>query len=294
MDRYAEKAYAKINLSLDVLGKREDGYHDVAMVMQQVSIYDWILIKRWDTPDIRMSSNLSYVPTDDRNLMMKAARLMFEKYQFPGGLLMRLEKRIPVAAGMAGGSTDAAAVIKGINQIFELHLSKEELSEIGTKIGADVPFCIQGGTCLAEGIGEKLTQLPPAPNFYLVLVKPAFSVSTPVVYHEFDELTEVIHPDVLGMVAAIQEENRSKILKNMGNVLEEVTARKFPEIKQIKEDLIQSGAQCALMSGSGPTVFGLFSGKMQAMIALKEIRKKYRRTYVKMAEFVNNSEDQND
>jgi len=285
-DRCAERAYAKINLCLDVTGKRENGYHDVAMIMQSISVYDWIYMKRTHEVSITMSANLDYVPIDEKNLMVRAAKLMFQKYGLPGGLMMRLEKKIPVAAGLAGGSSDAAAVIRGINSIFKLNLTEQELCDLGAQLGADIPFCVHGGTQLAEGIGEKLTKLPSAPHFYVVLVKPSFSVSTPVVYQGYDQLTEIEHPDIQKMIDGINNGNGKTVLDNLGNVLEEVTIPMHPIIEAIKKDLLAAGAEGAMMSGSGPTVFALFSGKKSAVEALKIIRKQYKRTFTRLTEFV--------
>jgi len=266
------RAFAKINLGLDVTGTREDGYHTVRMVMQNIRIFDRIHLTRTTEPGYSLTSDAYYLPTDMNNLMVKAADLMFRRYSLPGGLRMNLQKYIPVAAGMAGGSSDAAAVLHGINRLFDLRLSTPELQEIGLKIGADVPYCLLRRTALAEGIGEILTPIPACPECRVLIAKPPISVSTKTVYQKLvlDENTN--HPDIDGMVAAMRAGDLRGIAARMGNVLESVTVKEYPVIGRIRESMLEKGALNALMSGSGPTVFGLFDDPDLAERALGLLR----------------------
>ena len=268
------RAYGKINLGLDVLRKREDGYHDVRMIMQTVGLYDQIDLFFRQASGIQIETNLPYLPVNENNLVYKAAQMLMEEFQVTNGVFIRLRKMIPVAAGMAGGSSDAAAVLVGINKMFHLGLSMEELMERGVKIGADVPYCIMRGTALSEGIGEKLTALPPMPQCQVLLAKPAISVSTKYVYENLcaNSLKPQQHPDIDGMIEAIGEGNLLEGSKHLGNVLELVTARKYPVIEEIKNVMRRHGALGALMSGSGPTVFGLFDNPKAASSAYEELR----------------------
>lgn len=268
------RAYGKINLGLDVLRKREDGYHDVRMIMQTVGLYDQIDLFFRQASGIQIETNLPYLPVNENNLVYKAAQMLMEEFQVTNGVFIRLRKMIPVAAGMAGGSSDAAAVLVGINKMFHLGLSMEELMERGVKIGADVPYCIMRGTALSEGIGEKLTALPPMPQCQVLLAKPTISVSTKYVYENLcaNSLKPQQHPDIDGMIEAIGEGNLLEVSKHLGNVLELVTARKYPVIEEIKNVMRRHGALGALMSGSGPTVFGLFDNPKAASSAYEELR----------------------
>jgi 4-diphosphocytidyl-2-C-methyl-D-erythritol kinase len=268
------RAYGKINLGLDVLRKREDGYHDVRMIMQTVGLYDQIDLFFRQAPGIQIETNLPYLPVNENNLVYKAAQMLMEEFQVTNGVFIRLRKMIPVAAGMAGGSSDAAAVLVGVNKMFHLGLSQEELMERGVKIGADVPYCIMRGTALSEGIGEKLTVLPPMPQCQVLLAKPAISVSTRYVYENLhaNSLEPQQHPDIDGMIEAIGAGNLLEVSKHLGNVLELVTAQKYPVIEEIKNVMRQNGALGALMSGSGPTVFGLFDNPKAASAAYEELR----------------------
>ena len=268
------RAYGKINLGLDVLRKREDGYHDVRMIMQTVGLYDQIDLFFRQASGIQIETNLPYLPVNENNLVYKAAQMLMEEFQVTNGVFIRLRKMIPVAAGMAGGSSDAAAVLVGINKMFHLGLSMEELMERGVKIGADVPYCIMRGTALSEGIGEKLTALPPMPQCQVLLAKPAISVSTKYVYENLcaNSLKPQQHPDIDGMIEAIGEGNLLEVSKHLGNVMELVTARKYPVIEEIKNVMRRHGALGALMSGSGPTVFGLFDNPKAASSAYEELR----------------------
>ncbi len=268
------KAYGKINLALDVLGKRPDGYHEVRMVMQTVGLHDRIDLYRREKSEITVGTNLFYLPSNEQNLAYKAAALLREEFAIKEGVSIKLRKYIPVAAGMAGGSSDAAAVLFGMNKMFGLGLSMKELMKRGVKLGADVPYCLLRGTALSEGIGEKLTKLPPAPQCQILIAKPGISVSTRTVYEELDalELTPQQHPDVDGVIQAIREGNLGAMTRRMGNVLELVTARRYPVITQIEEIMLQHGAAGAMMSGSGPTVFGVFDNPAKAGEAYEALR----------------------
>lgn len=263
LDIVRTRAHGKINLGLDVLRKREDGYHEVKMIMQQVGLYDSIEIQRIGPiglfRHIGIETNLKYLPANENNLAYKAAELLMDEFNIQESIHIKIRKIIPVAAGMAGGSADAAAVLKAINRMFCLELSNEELMERGVKLGADIPYCIMGGTALAEGIGEKLTPLRAIPECYIVLAKPGISVSTKVVYGNLkvDEIEN--HPDIDGMIEAINNSDLKNMALKLGNVLEQVTIPDNPVIGEIKKMMLDMGAVNAIMSGSGPTVFGIFN-----------------------------------
>lgn len=263
------KGRAKINLTLDVVGKRENGYHDLEMIMQSVNLHDTIYIRKTKVPGVRLKANYSWLPTNEKNIAYRAAQLFFEESGIDGGVAIEITKRIPVAAGLAGGSTDAAATLVGLNRLYETHYSREKLMEMGLKLGADVPFCIVRGTMLAEGIGEELTPLKPMPHTYVVLVKPPISVSTAVVYKNLDINRIKKHPDTKTVIKALEEGNVQKIADHMSNVLEEVTIEMHPEIEDIKKGFIKQGAMGTMMSGSGSTVFGLFNTREAAHKAAK-------------------------
>ncbi|MCD8231219.1 MAG: 4-(cytidine 5'-diphospho)-2-C-methyl-D-erythritol kinase [Clostridiales bacterium] len=268
MDEISLKALAKINLGLDVLGQREDGYHEVRMVMQSIHLYDRVEIKKTRSPQIHVQTNLYYLPVDENNLVYKAAKLMKNEFKIKEGVRITLQKFIPVAAGMAGGSSDAAAVLVGMNRIFNLGLKQSRLMELGLKLGADVPFCIMRGTALAEGIGEKLTALPPMSKCPILIAKPAVSVSTQHVYEQLKLTNATVHPDIDTIIENIRKKNLRGVAENMGNILETVTVREFPVIRELKSLMKENGAIGTMMSGSGPTVFGLFQNE-------KEIRGAY-------------------
>lgn len=272
-DFIKRKAYGKINLGLDVLRKREDGYHEVRMIMQSVSLYDTITIRKSDQPGIRLKTNRHFLPTDSGNLIVRAAMLMQKEYDLPGGMDITLLKRIPVAAGMAGGSTDAAAVFTGINEMYDLGLSGETLKGHAVKLGADIPYCIDGGTALSEGIGEILTKLPDMPKCYILLAKPGIDVSTKFVYGNLRAAELKEHPDISRMIKGIEGGSLSEITDSLGNVLETVTVPAYPVIDRIKALMCEEGADGALMSGSGPTVFGIFTEKEQAKRAAARIKR---------------------
>lgn len=267
------KALAKVNLGLDVLGVRENGYHDVRMIMQTIYLYDNVTIRKTEEPGIRLKTNLFYLPVDEKNIAYKAAKLLMDEFEIASGVEIILDKRIPVAAGMAGGSSNAAAVLVGMNRLFQLGLEEQELMERGVQLGADVPYCIMRGTVLAEGIGEILSPLPPLPKCYMLVAKPGISVSTKIVYEKLDSHVIDEHPDIDGIIAGLEEGNLKKISDSMGNVLERVTIEEYPIIEEIKNIMKDSGALNAMMSGSGPTVFGIYDDKALAKQAQQKIRK---------------------
>lgn len=273
MDQIQLKAYGKVNLGLDVIGKRPNGYHDVRMIMQTVQLFDRLYMKKIKEDEIRLTTNLSYVPCNEQNLVYKAIALLRKEFQIKEGVEVFLEKHIPVSAGMAGGSTDCGATLYGLNRIFSLGLNTKQLMEYGVKLGADVPYCILRGTALSEGIGEVLTRLPSMPKCYILIAKPSISVSTKFVYEHLDLERIEEHPDIDGMVQALKEQDLEGITSRMANVLETVTIPHHPSIAQIKEQMLRTGAMNALMSGSGPTVFGIYNDLEKAKNALYHIRK---------------------
>lgn len=270
-NRYTLRAYAKINLGLDVLHRLPNGYHEVKMVMQTVGLWDELTLEKAEA-GITLTTDSGELSADKENLAYRAALLMQESYSVPCGVRIHLQKNIPIAAGMAGGSTDAASVMKGMNTLFDLGISVDELMEKAAAIGADVPYCILGGTALAEGIGEKLTALPPAPPCFVLIARPEISVSTREIYQRLDVGAIRQHPDIDGMVSAIRAGNLSGILSRMGNVLETVTVPIHPVIASIKAELLRLGAAGSLMSGSGPAVFGLFPEETVARQALQQLK----------------------
>lgn len=262
-------AYAKINLGLDVVRRLENGYHEVKMVMQAIGLHDTLRLEK-AKEGIVLFTDSAEVPNDESNLAYKAARLLKERCGVTEGIAIHLQKRIPVAAGMAGGSTDAAAVLKGMNRLFSLGLSERELCDMGVRLGADVPYCIMGGTALAEGIGEKLTALPDAPDCHVLVAKPPVGVSTKYAYENL-KLCGIRHPDIDGMVSAVREGSLAGIVSRMENVLESVTEKEYPIIAGLKRLMEKNGARKALMSGSGPTVFGIYDDREEAEKAAKEL-----------------------
>lgn len=266
------QAFAKINLGLDVLGKREDGYHEVRMIMQTIRMYDQLDMRKSVEPGIHLTTNKKYIPVDENNLVWRAAKLMMDTCGIMEGVSIHLHKVIPVAAGMAGGSSDAAATLVCMNRLFHCGLSKEKLMELGVQIGADVPYCVLRGTALAEGIGEKLTVLPPMPDCWILIGKPGISVSTKYVYTTLDLNTDTVHPDIDGMKKALEDGNLYGITERMGNVLQDVTIPAYPEVERIKEQMKALGAVNAMMSGSGPTVFGIFDNEEKAQEACQKLR----------------------
>ncbi|HWT75385.1 MAG TPA: 4-(cytidine 5'-diphospho)-2-C-methyl-D-erythritol kinase [Mobilitalea sp.] len=273
MNSITVKAYAKINLGLDVLRKREDGYHDVCMIMQSLDLHDTITINKSPIEGISIKTNLSYIPNDQGNLVYKAAALFLDTLSIKEGLNIKLEKSIPVAAGLAGGSSDAAATLKGLNELYQTGLSTEQLMKLGVKIGADVPYCIILGTALSEGIGEVLTSLPPLPSCSILLVKPDISVSTKFVYENLRLTDNILHPDIASMRKALEAGDLNILTRNMDNILQTVTIKNYPIITEIKHKMLELGALTSLMSGSGPTVFGIYKDTELAKNALNYFRK---------------------
>ena len=275
MERIELQANAKINLTLDVLRKREDGYHELKMIMQTVSLFDNISIQK-TAENLRLKTNLRYLPTDKRNIAYAAAELFLEKSGIKSGLDINIKKTIPVAAGLAGGSTDAATVLVGLNRLFDKVFSEKELLEMGAMLGSDVPFCIKGGCALCEGRGEILTPLPNLPTTTFLIIKPPVRVSTAAVYGNLraDKIAE--RPDTQGAIDAIGHGDSEAVAVRMFNVLETVTAKEHPEIELIKREMIENGAIGSVMSGSGPTVIGLFTDENlanQAKIAMRKPRR---------------------
>lgn len=266
------RAMAKINLGLDVLRKREDGYHEVRMIMQTIQMYDLLDIRRKKEPGISLSTNLPYIPTDERNLVYKAAKILMDEFQITDGISMKLSKFIPVAAGMAGGSSDAAATLVGINRLFKLGLSERELMDRAVKIGADVPYCIMRGTALAEGIGEKLTGITQVPECFVLIGKPGINVSTRAAYESLNLSGIQNHPDIDGMIQDIQNGDLQGMTAKMGNVFEPGIIGQYPVIQEIKDLMESHGALKAMMSGSGPTVFGIFDSQEKMDAAGKILR----------------------
>ncbi len=254
-----EKAPAKINLMLDVLHKRADGFHEVEMIMTMVDLADRLELSEMPRDSIIISSQAGYIPLDEKNLAFQAARLIKDRYDVKSGVHIHLDKRIPVAAGLAGGSSDAAATLRGLNRLWRLGIPEKELLELGAELGSDVPFCITGGTALATGRGEKLTPITNPPQCWVVLAKPPINVSTAEVYGKLRSGNIAVHPSSRAMIEAIEEGNFQDVCGRLGNVLEEVTLKLHPEVQQLKEAMIKLGADGVLMSGSGPTVFGLVS-----------------------------------
>lgn len=267
-----QKAYAKVNIGLDVLRRRPDGYHELKMIMQTVDIFDDLTFEREREPGIRLRIEGADLPEDENNLVYKAAALLMEKKQIKEGVAITVMKRIPIAAGMAGGSADAAAALRGLNALFEMDYSAEDLRKLGVRLGADIPYCITGGTMLAEGIGEVLTPLPTPPECYLTVAKPDIDVSTAFVYRNLRADSLPFHPDVDGMAEALTTGDLRGITDRMGNVLETVTVPAYPVIDRIKRRMRELGAENALMSGSGPTVFGIYKEQKTAEKTAETIR----------------------
>lgn len=282
------KALAKINLGLDVVRRREDGYHEVRMIMQTIHLYDRLDIKMTKEPGIQIQTNLSFLPVNENNLIYKAAKLLMDEFSITDGVSVKLDKRIPVAAGMAGGSTDAAAMLIGVNRLFSLGLTKRQLMERGVQIGADVPYCIMRGTALAEGIGEALSPLPPMVKCPVLIAKPSISVSTKFVYQNLKLDDTTIHPDIDRLIDDIKAKNLHDIAAHIGNVLETVTIPNYPVIDEIKKHMLSNGAVGAMMSGSGPTVFGLFDDEDTAKKAYKAMRSSHLARQVYLTSVYNN------
>ncbi len=278
-------AHAKLNLTLDILGTREDGYHDLSMVMQSISLCDTLHVTRTEGTEILCRVDGAELPADESNLAVKAARAFFrESGVSPCGLAIGIEKRIPIAAGMAGGSADAAAVLHALRKLLAPEMSSEALERIGATVGSDVPFCIRGGTALAEGRGEVLTTLDCAPKLSVVVCKPPFPISTPVLFKRSDSVTLTRRPDTAAMLRAIELGDADAVIKNLCNVFEEVLPEEYGEVFTIRDKLLSIGALGAQMTGSGPTVFGLFKDESAAAAAVQALKAEYEQTY--LCEFV--------
>ncbi|WP_027623643.1 4-(cytidine 5'-diphospho)-2-C-methyl-D-erythritol kinase [Clostridium lundense] len=273
------KAYAKINLSLDVTGVREDGYHLLKMIMQNIDLYDVVRVEK-GKEGINLKCSIDTIPVDNRNIAYKAAELFIKSYDIKEGVDIYIEKNIPVEAGLAGGSTDGAAVLKAMRDIFKPKVSDCELANIGVKLGADVPYCIYGGTALCEGIGEIITHLKPFRNHILVLVKPNFGVSTKEVYKEIDNKSVLNHPNIEIMIKAVENNDLKSVCSNMVNVLENVTVERYPELNFIKEEVLNFKGLGALMSGSGSTIFGFFQDMYFAQKYYDHMKLKYNQVFI--------------
>ena len=289
MDNISLKALAKINLGLDVVRRRDDGYHEVRMIMQTINLFDRLEIKKIKEPAIKIHTNLFFLPVNENNLVYKAAKLLIDEFGIQEGVSVGLTKKIPVAAGMAGGSTDAAAMLFGMNRLFGLGLSKKQLMERGVKIGADVPYCIMRGTALAEGIGDKLSPLPAMVKCPVLIAKPQISVSTKFVYQNLKLDDKTVHPDIDRLIEDIRNKDLKAVSDHMGNVLESVTIPNYPIISQIKEQMMDSGAVGSMMSGSGPTVFGLFDDSRTAQLAFGKIKRSGLAKQVYLTSIYNNN-----
>lgn len=281
MKKATFKSFAKINLTLDVLGKLPNGYHTIKMVMQTISLFDTVSVEaNFEDSGITVSSSLPYLPVGADNLAYKAADMFFSETGIKGGVKIHLDKHIPVGAGLAGGSSNCAVVLKALNKLFDAGLSTRKLCQMGTELGADVPYCILGGTRLAEGIGEKLSPLPKMPQCRILLVKPAFSISTKSVYEKIDNYSNYRRPDTDSVIEGLKENSLTKITAGMANVLEEVSLSDYPILSALKSELMELGADAAQMSGSGPTVFGIFSDNQKAVEAKNKLWGKYRTVYL--------------
>lgn len=269
------RALAKINLGLDVVRKREDGYHEVRMIMQTIQMYDLLKIDKCSEPGIHLTTNLPYVPCDERNLVYKAAKLLMDEFEIRQGVIMNLKKFIPVSAGMAGGSSDAAAALVGMNRLFGLKLSMKDLMKRGVTIGADVPYCIMRGTALAEGIGEILTPLSPVPFCYILIGKPGINVSTKTAYENLNLSQIQQHPRIDSMIEAIQAQDLREMAGLMENVFEPGIIREYPVVQNIKDLMLEGGAFNAMMSGSGPTVFGVFDSRRKMEKTAQKLRESH-------------------
>lgn len=289
MDNISLKALAKINLGLDVVRRRDDGYHEVRMIMQTINLFDRLEIKKIKESAIKIHTNLFFLPVNENNLVYKAAKLLIDEFGIQEGVSVGLTKKIPVAAGMAGGSTDAAAMLFGMNRLFGLGLSKKQLMERGVKIGADVPYCIMRGTALAEGIGDKLSPLPAMVKCPVLIAKPQISVSTRFVYQNLKLDDKTVHPDIDRLIEDIRNKDLKAVSDHMGNVLESVTIPNYPVISQIKEQMMDSGAVGSMMSGSGPTVFGLFDDSRTAQLAFGKIKRSGLAKQVYLTSIYNNN-----
>lgn len=278
-NRAMARSYAKINLTLDVLNKRSDGYHNVEMIMQTLNLYDLVLVDR-DASGISISTNLKYLANNEKNIAYKAAEAFYTTLGIKGGVKIMIHKNIPVAAGLAGGSGNAAAVLLAMNMLYNTGLSVDELCKIGLSLGADIPFCIQGGTQLAEGIGEILTPIKTIAAYYVLLVKPPINVSTPIIYNEIDRLKRTKKPNTQAMIKALENNDICSVAKNLCNVMENVTEGMHPIINGIKSKMLSDGALGASMSGSGPTIFGIFDDYNKAFKSAEAFSFQFKDVYL--------------
>lgn len=289
MDKIELKAYGKINIGLDVIRKREDGYHDLDMIMQTVGVYDDVIISREDgtqTYEIEVSTDADILPNDKGNLAFMAAKVLMEAYDIKSKVKIHINKRIPIAGGMAGGSADCAAVLRGVNKLFQLGLTDEQLQEYGVKLGADVPYCIVGGTKRAQGIGEILTDLPTPPKCYVIIAKPDAFVSTKFVYSHIRPAQIENHPDIDGIIESIKAGDLYGMCEKIANVMEDVTIPEYPIIQKVKDILKSNGAVNALMSGSGPTVFGIYDDEEKAKQSMDVLSGKEFVSQLYLTEFI--------
>ena len=277
---HQETAFAKLNLTLDILRKRPDGYHDLRMVMQSIDLSDTVTVEEHDRPELLLRSNLGFLPCDKTNIAAKAVSRFFETLGRPApGLSISLEKSIPVCAGMAGGSSDGAAVLRILRQQYAPDMTREELEAIGALVGSDVPYCVRGGTALAEGRGEILQDLPPLPDCWFAVCKPAFSISTPELFSQVQVKKLRCHPDTAGMLHALEEQDLDGIAHRIYNVFEDVLPRKYTRVFDIKKQMLELGAMASAMTGSGPTVFGIFRDEESASKAVDALKKQYSTVY---------------
>ena len=278
---YNEPAYAKLNLTLDILGRRGDGYHDLKMVMHSIDLCDTVSLTPRDDSDLVLSCDAAFLPCDESNIAAKAANRFFEAAGLPRkGAAIQLEKRIPVCAGMAGGSSDGAAVLRLLRKIHASEMPQAELERIAALVGSDVPYCVRGGTALAEGRGEILSDLPPLPDCFFVICKPPFPISTPELFAQVRTKKLRCHPDTEGMIRALHERDLAGVAHRVYNVFEDVLPRKFTQVFEIKSKLLDLGAMTASMTGSGPTVFGIFCDEDKAQNAAAQLKKEYDATYL--------------
>ncbi len=278
-ERAMARSFAKINLILDIVGVREDGYHNLKSIMQSVNLSDIVIVDKTDG-EIKITTNKKGLPTNNKNIAYKACEAFYSALGKNGGAKILIHKNIPVSAGLAGGSGNGAAVLASLNMLYSNPFSDDELLKIASTLGADVPYCLSGGTKLTEGIGDIMTDISQMPKSYIVLVTPPISVSTPWAYTEYDKCEKTIFPDTDKMINAIKSKDYNEICKNLSNVFEDVTLKEYTVIKTIKEQLLNFGADGAIMSGSGPTVFGLFSDYKKAKAAHDNLCKTFKDTFL--------------
>lgn len=278
---HTEQAYAKLNLTLDILGKRDDGYHELNMVMQSIDLADTISVTQQDAPGLTLACNVPYLPCDNSNIAAKAALRFFEALgtEVPG-LAINIEKHIPACAGMAGGSSDGAAVLRILQHLYAPDLPQDKLEAIGALVGSDVPYCVRGGTALAQGRGEILTDLKPLPDCFFVICKPPFPISTPELFSQVRTKKLRCHPDTAGMLKALEAQDLDAVVRRVYNVFEDVLPRKYAQVFEIKRKLLDLGAMTASMTGSGPTVFGIFSDADRVQTAAHELKKEFKATFL--------------